>query len=207
MRASDTRPGATRRAALAGIAGVAAALALPRPAAATAVARAQALVGTISADLTRAVSAGRVDARFYGEVERILARYGDMPAVAASVLGPPWRSSSAAQKQAFVAAFQSYVARKYGRQLGEFRGARIDVLGARDGGKAGVLVQTVVVRPGHPDLAVDWQISERSGGARAVNLIIEGVSMLANERAEIGAMLDAQRGSVDGLIAQMRARA
>jgi hypothetical protein len=31
--------------------------------------------------------------------------------------------------------------------------------------------------------------------------------MLANERAEIGAMLDAQRGSVDGLIAQMRARA
>jgi hypothetical protein len=30
--------------------------------------------------------------------------------------------------------------------------------------------------------------------------------MLANERAEIGAMLEAQRGSIDGLIGAMRAR-
>jgi phospholipid transport system substrate-binding protein len=208
MRASDRRDArATRRGALAGLAALAAALALPRAAAATAVSRAEALVGAISADLARVVSAGLPEARLYGEFERILARYGDMPAVAASVLGPPWRSASSARKQAFVAAFQGYVARKYGRQLGEFRGARIDVLGARDAGRAGVLVQTVVVRPGHPNLAVDWQVSERSGTPRAVNLVIEGVSMLANERAEIGAMLDAQRGSLDGLIAQMRGRA
>jgi len=40
-----------------------------------------------------------------------------------------------------------------------------------------------------------------------VNLVIEGVSMLANERAEVGAMLDAQKGSVDGLIAQLRSLA
>ena len=30
--------------------------------------------------------------------------------------------------------------------------------------------------------------------------------MLANERAEIGAMLEASRGDVDGLIAQLRGR-
>ena len=77
------------------------------------------------------------------------------------------------------------------------------MLGARDGGKAGVLVQTVVVRPGQEDIAVDWQISERSGATKAVNLIIEGVSMLANERAEIGAQLEAKRGDLDALIAQL----
>jgi phospholipid transport system substrate-binding protein len=65
----------------------------------------------------------------------------------------------------------------------------------------------VVVRPGHPNLAVDWQISERGGSAKAVNLVIEGVSMLANERAEVGAMLDAEGGSLDRLIARMNARA
>ena len=58
------------------------------------------------------------------------------------------------------------------------------------------------MRPGQEDIAVDWQISERSGATKAVNLIIEGVSMLANERAEVGAMLEAKRGSVDGLIAR-----
>ena len=128
----------------------------------------------------------------YAAFEGILARYGDMPVVAASVLGPPWRGASGAQKQAFVAAFQSYLARKYGRQFREYRNARIVVTGARDGGSAGVLVQTRVVRPGQEDIAVDWQISGRSGSLRAVNLVIEGVSMLANERAEIGAMLEAR---------------
>ena len=63
-----------------------------------------------------------------------------------------------------------------------------------------------MVRPGQENIAVDWQISDRSGRARAVNLIIEGVSLLANERAEIGAMLDAQGGSVDRLTAELRAR-
>ena len=130
-----------------------------------------------------------------------------MPAVSASVLGPPWRSASQGQKQAFVAAFQSYLSRKYGAQFDEYRNARIEVTGARDGGRAGVLVQTRVVRPGQQAIAVDWQISDRSGQPRVVNLVIEGVSMLATERAEVGAMLEASRGSIDGLVGQLRARA
>ena len=78
------------------------------------------------------------------------------------------------------------------------------VTGARDGGKAGVLVETTVRRPGQDDIGVDWQVSDRSGAPRVVNLVIEGVSMLANERAEVGAMLDAQGASIDGLIGQLR---
>ena len=117
----------------------------------------------------------------------------------------PWRGASAAQRQGFVAAFQRYLSRRYGKQFRDYRNARIEVTGARDGGKAGVLVQSRVLRPGQEPIAVDWQISERSGQAKVVNLIIEGVSMLASERAQIGAMLDAQRGSLDALIAQLRA--
>jgi phospholipid transport system substrate-binding protein len=180
--------------------------ALPRGAFATATVRAVALVTSISADLTVLVNSGRSEAQMYAEFERLLARYADMPAVAAASLGPPWRTASAAQQRAYVAAFQTYLSRKYGRQFREYRNARIEVKGARDAGNAGVLVNSVVVRPGQADIAVDWQISERSGAPKAVNLTIEGVSMLANERAEIGAMLESQRGSIDGLITRMRAR-
>ena len=83
----------------------------------------------------------------------------------------------------------------YGKQFREYQNAKIEVTGAKDGGKAGVLVQTTVVRPGQEDINVDWQVSDRSGAPKVVNLIIEGVSMLANERAEVGAMLDAQRAA------------
>jgi phospholipid transport system substrate-binding protein len=130
-----------------------------------------------------------------------------MPAVAASVLGPPWRGASQGQKQAFVSAFQAYVAAKYGAQFRDYQNASISVLGSRDGGKAGVLVQTTAKRPGKENVAIDWQVSARSGSPKVVNLVIEGVSMLASERAQVGAMLDGAGGSVDGLIRELRARA
>jgi phospholipid transport system substrate-binding protein len=202
MRTSD-RIG--RRGALGLVAAAALLAALPARAAATD--RAVALVETLSAELTRLVNSGRSAGQLYGEFERLLVRYADMPAVSASVLGPPWRGASQAERQAFVAAFQRYLSRKYGAQFDDYRNARIEVTGAKDGGRAGVLVLTRVVRPGQQAIAVDWQISERSGKARVVNLVIEGVSMLATERAEVGAMLEASRGSIDGLIGQLRGRA
>ena len=191
-----------RRAVLALGAGAAALAALPALAAATD--RATALVQSLSADLMRLINSGRSAGQLYGEFERLLARYADMPAESASVRGPPWRGAGQGQKQAFVAAFQRYLSRKYGAQFDEYQNARIEVTGAKDGGKAGVLVQTRVLRPQQQPIAVDWQISERSGQARVVNLVIEGVSMLATERAEIGAMLEASGGSIDGLIGQLQ---
>ena len=167
---------------------------------------AAALVTGLAADLTKLVNSGKSESGMYAGFESILARYGDMTAVAGSVLGPPWRAASAGQKQAFVAAFQSYLAKKYGAQFREYRDAKIVVEGTKDGGKAGTLVQTTVVRPGQGDIAVDWQVSDRSGSPKVVNLVIEGVSMLANERAEVGAMLEAARGDIDALTAELRSR-
>lgn len=174
-----------------------------RPAAAQAVAQAQNLIGALAQEMTRLVNSGRSAPQLYGEFEQILARYADMPAVAASALGPPWRGASNAQKQAFVAAFQHYLSRRYGRQFEQYRSAQIVTGTAKDAGRAGVLVETRVVRPGQQDIRVDWQIGARGGSPRVVNLIIEGVSMLANERAEIGAKLDARRGDLNALIAEL----
>lgn len=192
----------TRRGLLAG----AALLALAGPALAQSGDTAAALVAALAADLTTLVNSGKGQAQINAGFERIFARYGDIPAVAASVLGPPWRGAGAGERQQFVAAFQSYLAAKYGAQFREYRNARIVVKGTEDGGRAGVLVRTTVVRPGQGDIAVDWQVSDRSGAPRVVNLVIEGVSMLANERAEIGAMLEASNGDIDGLVAQLRGR-
>lgn len=189
------------------LAGLAAAMMLglgPMPVRAQAVDQAEALVTTLASEMTALVNSGSSASELYVEFERILANYADMPAVSASVLGPPWRGASDAQKQQFVAAFQTYVSRKYGRQFEEYRDASIEVARARDAGRSGVLVETSVLRPGLEDIAVDWQISDRSGSAKVVNLIIEGVSMLANERAEVGAILDAQGGDIDGLISALR---
>lgn len=205
MPTSDA-PRPSRRALLAGAAALgAAALLAPRAALADATERAQALVRALSDELIALLKSGRSQAQLFVDFERLLARYGDMPVVAASVLGPPWRSASAAQKQAFVAAFQTYLARKYGRQFTDYQNAQIAIVRARDAGRNGVLVETRVTRPGREGFAVEWQVSERGGAPKVVNLIIEGVSMLTNERAEVAALLEAEGGSIDRLTARMRA--
>jgi phospholipid transport system substrate-binding protein len=169
--------------------------------------RAQAHVAQLSRELLALVNSGLPETRLYGEFERLLTRHADMPAVAAATLGPPWRSATPQQRERFVAAYRAYLARRYGRQFRDYQQSSLAIVRVRDAGNAGVLVETRLSRPGRADIAVDWQVSERSGQPRVVNLIIEGISMLANERAEIGTMLEAQRGSVDGLIQALRARA
>ncbi len=197
----------TRRRVLAGGLALAALALLPARLRADPAARAQSLVRGLSDELIGLLRSGRSEAQLYADFERLLARNGDMPVVAASILGPPWRAASAAEKQAFVAAFQTYLARKYGRQFRDYQNAGIEVGRARDAGRSGVLVETVVTRPGAEDLRVDWQVSERSGAPKVVNIVIEGVSMLTNERAEVGALLEAQGGDLARLIARMRAPA
>ena len=169
--------------------------------------RAQAHVAQLSRELLALINSGLPEASLYGEFERLLARHADMPAVAAATLGPPWRNATPQQRERFVAAYQAYLARRYGRQFRDFQQSRLAITRVRDAGSAGVLVETRLSQPGRSDIAVDWQVSERSGQPRVVNLIVEGISMLANERAEIGTMLEAQRGSIDGLIQALRARA
>ncbi len=199
-----------RRALVLGL-GAAATLLLPlRPTVARADAatdRATALVAGLSEQLIALLRSGRSEAQLYGDFERLLARYGDIPVVAASVLGPPWRSASAAQKQAFVSAFQTYLSRKYGKQFRDYQNASIAIVRARDAVKSGVLVETNVTRPGRDGFTVEWQVSERGGAPKVINLIIEGVSMLTNERAEIGAQYEAAGGNLDRLIAALKATA
>lgn len=196
--------GLARRDVLAGAAGLSLALALARPASADTVSAAQGLVTALSGELQKMVNSGQGLSQQIATFQQIIGRYADMGPVAASILGQPWRTATDAQKQAFVSAFTGYFARKYGNTFSQYKNASIQVTGAKDAGKSGVLVNSSVIRPGQENVAVDWQISDRSGSAKVVNLIIEGVSMLANERAEVGAMLDASGGSLDGLITKMK---
>ena len=53
---------------------------------------------------------------------------------------------------------------------------------------------------------VDWQVSDRSGAVKMINLYIEGVSMLSTERNEVRAILESKRNNLDALIADLQRR-
>lgn len=190
----------SRRALLAGAGAV---LALPRAAAAMTQAEARDLVIRVMAELERIISGGGGEAQLFREFEALFARFGDVPVIAQSVLGPAARGASAAQLAAFTDAFRGYMARKYGRQFRRMSGARLEVLSAREVQRFWEVASTMTLR-GEGPFEVRWHVSDRSGQGRFFNMIINGVNVLAAERQEIGALLEQRRGDIDALTRDLR---
>lgn len=176
---------------------------LPRPAAALDTASARALIDMAIGDVNKVINSGKPEPAMYKDFEGIFARYADVPAIARSALGPAARGASAGQMSAFTKAYQGYIGRKYGRRFREFIGGRIEVVNAKPL-KSYYEVISVARLKGEAPFDLRWHVSDKSGSLKFFNLIIEGVNMLASERAEIGAMLDKQRGDVDALTAVLK---
>ena len=179
-----------------------AAMAVARPAFALDAAGARVLIDRSLAEVYAVINSGKAPAQMYRDFEAIFARHADVDAIARSALGPAARQAGAAEFAAYRAAFQGYVGRKYGKRFREFIGSRIEVTGARPL-KSFFAVSSTAYLNGRAPMEVEWHVSDKSGRTLFFNIIIEGVNMLASERAEIGAMLARRQGDLAGLTADL----
>lgn len=196
MRRSD------RRAVLAMLAGAAAVLPL-RPALALDANAARALIQTAINEVYAVINSGQLPAAMYRQFETIFARHADVDVIARTVLGPAARQVGAQQFAAYKQAYQGYLGRKYGKRFREFVGGRVEVGNARPL-KSYYAVDAVAHLKGRAPMAIEWHVSDRSGRTKFFNIIIEGVNMLASERAEMSAMLARRRGDIAALTADLQ---
>lgn len=173
-------------------------LAFAGPALALNEAEAQALVARSMDEVYAVINSGKPSAQMYRDFEAIFARHADVEVIARSALGPAARQIAPQQFAAYRQAFQGYIGRKYGKRFREFIGSKIEVTGARKV-KSFYAVSTVAYLNGRAPLEMEWHVSDKSGRSLYFNIIIEGVNMLASERAEMTAMLAARKGDVAAL--------
>ncbi len=166
--------------------------------------QARSLVDQIVGNINSVIGSGASETAMIRQFEQIFADYADVPIIARSALGNPWRSASDAQRRAYVGAFQSYMAKKYGRRFREFIGGRIEITDAKTVPN-GIEVHANALLQGQAPYNVSFVISDGSGAPKFINMFIEGISMILSERTEIGAMLDRRRGDINGLIADLEA--
>ncbi|MEO0654993.1 MAG: ABC transporter substrate-binding protein [Pseudomonadota bacterium] len=164
------------------------------------------LVTAAVGDIEQAINSGKTGPALYSDFERIFERYGDVGFSAQGVMGRPWRDMSNQQRAQFADSLKIYLSRKYGRRFREFRGAEIVVNDTRSI-RRGVEVVTTVKLRGQSPFEVLFRVREVNGQPRFYDLVIEGISLVVTERAEIGAKLDARRGDVNALIADLRTEA
>jgi phospholipid transport system substrate-binding protein len=193
----------SRRAALAGLAGISALVALPRAALALTAEQAQELVNKTVDEINSIISSGKSESAMLGAFEKMFARFADVPTIAQSVLGPAFKQASESQRKAYTKAFQGYISRKYGRRFREFVGGKIEVAETRAVKSYFEVISTAYLQ-GESPFEVRWQVSDKSGKSLFFNIIIEGVNMLASERTEMGALLDQRGGDLDQLISDLK---
>lgn len=174
-----------------------------RPAWALDTGEARSLIEQSLAEVYAVINSGQPAPQMYRAFEAIFARYADVEIIARSALGPAARQAGAAEFAAYRQAFQGYIGRKYGKRFREFIGSKIEVTGAKPV-KSFFAVTSVAYLKGRSPMEVEWHVSDKSGESRYFNIIIEGVNMLASERAEIGAMLARRKGDLAALTADLQ---
>ena len=161
------------------------------------------LIDRAVGEILTAINSGQSNQALYRAFEGIFRKYADVPTIARSALGPPAREASSAEMTAFTNAFAGYIARKYGKRFNEFVGSEIEITGAR-AVKSFQEVTALAKLRGQSPFTISFMVSDRSGSDKFFDLLIEGISLLKSERAEIGTMLDRRNGDISALVSDLQ---
>jgi ABC-type transporter MlaC component len=124
---------------------------------------------------------------------RIVASAINMDAIARSALGHMWDRMSPQQRAAYRSAAQRWAVRDCLRRIQDNGGNPLEFLGIRQGEAGERLLATRSSQPAH---TVIWRL-RGSGKVRAVDIVIDGRSMILSLRDETKALLDRNSGDFD----------
>jgi phospholipid transport system substrate-binding protein len=128
----------------------------------------------------------------------------DLDLVARLILGRHWRSASEAQRQEYLELFRGYALNFLASKLHLYRGQSYEVLDAQVINERDALVATRILGNAGPPLKVDWRLREQDGTLMAIDVIVEGVSLIVTQRSEFGSVIE--RDGFEGLLAELRQR-
>jgi len=144
---------------------------------------------------------------FAGRVKTLepeLSREFDLPLTTRLVVGPPWRSLSADQQQALVAAFSDYSTAVYASRFKDYSGERFVVDPATDKLATGdVIVHTKLLPQSGDPVQLDYLLRSENDGWRIIDVLLNGtISEMAQRRSEFSSAL--RDGGATALIDLLR---
>jgi phospholipid transport system substrate-binding protein len=142
-----------------------------------------------------------------GAVRAMLADAFDVRSAAELALGPYWHSRTLAERREFVPLFADLLERSYLSQIKsrlkpEGRAKIAYLAESADGDRA--TVRTILRREGREDVPFDYQMIRRGKGWAVRDVVIEGVSLVGNYRAQFVKTI--QDSSYRELILRMKAK-
>jgi phospholipid transport system substrate-binding protein len=113
--------------------------------------------------------------------------------------GKHWRAATPEQKQTLVTEFRNLLVRTYTKAFTVYRDQTVEVKPLKmAAGATEVTVKTLILKPGEPDIPVNYDLEKTTDGWKAYDLTIEGVSLVSNYRGTFSEQI--QQSGIDGLI-------
>lgn len=179
-------------------------LLLLAPAGAGAVgADARAAVEAVTAEALAVLRDGELDlATKQLRMEKIAETHFNFDLITKLVLARNWRTLSEAQRAEFKTEFKRHLSATYGRRIDAYADEEVEVVDALEHSNGDVTVKTRIVGGAVDGAAVDYRMRRNDEKWYAIDVIIEGVSMIANFRSQIQEIVSS-RGA-DHLIESLR---
>ncbi|HEX6265281.1 MAG TPA: ABC transporter substrate-binding protein [Burkholderiales bacterium] len=123
----------------------------------------------------------------------------------ALAMGQSWNKADPAQKKQLIEEFKTLLVRTYASALAAYSEQRFDYrpLRARPT-DTDVTVQVRVIQPGAQPVPIDYSMEKTGGGWKIYDVMVGGVSLVANYRTEFNGTVRAS--GVDGLIKSLQAK-
>jgi phospholipid transport system substrate-binding protein len=120
-------------------------------------------------------------------------------------MGQSWNKSTPEQKKRLTEEFRTLLVRTYASALAAFSEQRLEFrpLRARPT-DTDVIVNVRVIQPGSQPIAVDYAMEKTAAGWKVYDVMVGGVSLVANYRTEFNNMV--RESGIDGLIKNLQAK-
>jgi len=130
-------------------------------------------------------------------------RLFDFEETAKRALGPHWQQRTPAEHEEFVRLFSDLLEAAYVGKIDLYQGEKITYVGETVDGDQATVKTRIVTKQGN-EVPVDYRLSREKDRWRVYDVIIEGVSLVADYRTQFNKII--QTSSFDDLVKRMRAK-
>jgi phospholipid transport system substrate-binding protein len=136
------------------------------------------------------------------QVQEIAYARFDFDTMSRLVLARNWNRFSAEQQAEFEREFKTFLAKSYGSRLDAYDQQEVEIVGEQAEPRGDVTIRTRILGGDFEGVAIDYRLRSRDGAWRVIDVVIEGISLVANYRDQFKEVLS--RGGPDQLLRELR---
>jgi phospholipid transport system substrate-binding protein len=141
----------------------------------------------------------------FAQLEPVIRRSFDLPAMARLSVGPAWAGLTPVQQQQVTESYGRYISAIYADRFDSYGGQKLEVTGERPA-PPGVIVNSRIVKANGDLVEIDYLMRQDGGSWLISDVYVDGtISELATRRSEFAAILRNQ--GIDGLIEALNRKA